>query len=52
MTKKTDAGRTGLLMALVSALADKDYQGADDIARRLGALEGIGQYAERVLMSR
>ena len=48
MTTKTDAGRTGLLMALVTAMADRNYKNIENIARRLGAREGLGAYAERV----
>jgi hypothetical protein len=50
MTKKTDDGFTGrLLMALVTAMADRNHKDARVLVAALAKEHGLGAYAERVM---
>jgi hypothetical protein len=50
MTKKVDDGFTGrVLMALVSAMADRNYKDAKEHVLVLAKEHGVGTYAERVM---
>jgi hypothetical protein len=50
MTKKSDDGFTGrVLMAIVSAMADKNYADARQYLLVLAKEHGVGIHAERVM---
>jgi hypothetical protein len=50
MTKRTDDGFTGrVLMALVTAIADKNYADAKALVQTLANEHGVGLHAERVI---
>jgi hypothetical protein len=50
MTKKTDDGFTGrVLMALATAMADRNYKEAKALVAVLAREHGLGAYADRVM---
>jgi hypothetical protein len=50
MTKKVDDGFTGrVLMALVTAMADRNYRDAKVLVHTLAKEHGVGAYAEKVM---